>query len=226
MEKRNWKSFEYWKNLYIGSEAELQGRFQSDPMTEKSVFLWTQLGAPLPSGSTSGAWSIFPEIKSLIGFLRFVALPIYFGIWLVREEWDDESNKFINAEQMFETAQSSGKCRFTDDIPLMKELIKNLDNLFDLPDEKIYPELKEVIKKFNDRWENTSTWCFTIQTYENPKDTGMEIFNRIAEDVQEEYQEEEFGMSKGSWIEICNSALNDEKAQLEFKEVLAESALY
>lgn len=71
---------------------------------------------------------------------------------------------------------------------------------------------------------STPTWCFKIEIYEDPVEVGRVVFNRIAEDVKEQYIEEEFGMSEDAWIEICRTALTDEEAQEEFVERLNESS--
>lgn len=226
MSEKNWASFAEWKEIYERTNCGVGSPFGNIPLSENSIFHWNQMSAPMPSGGTNGTWGIFPEPKALAGFLRYIALPIFFQIWLVREEWDDKSERFISAEKLFDLAEKSGKCRYIEDIPVMKTMISDLDALMGQDDEKVRKSLNDVAKKFNDRWEDTPTWCFKIEIYDDPVVVGKEVFNRVAEDLAEEDIVEEFGMSEDDWMEICRKALTDESAQEKFTEILRDSGWY
>ena len=229
MVEMNWASFLEWKQIYEKTNCGVGSPFNDAPLTEDSIYLWNEMSAPLPSGATNGVWGIFPESKSLAGFLRYVVLPKFFEIWLVRDEWDDNPERFINAEELFELAElaeQSVKCRYIEDIRLMKALIADLDALMDKDNEKVGIGLVDLTKKFNGRWEDTPTWCFKLKVYENPVSVGKEIFNRVAEDLDEKDATEEFGMPEDVWMEICKKALTDKSTQKQFTEKLSESAWF
>jgi hypothetical protein len=226
MTEKNWASFSEWKKIVAETNCGVESPFNDTLLTDDSIFLWNQTGTPLPSGSTNGAWGSFPEPKALVGFLRYVALPVFFEIWLVREEWDKEPERFIKAEELFELAEQSGKCRYIEDTQLMKTLIADLDVLMEQDNEKVTMDLTAVVKKFNERWENTPTWCFKLEIYESPVMVGKEIFNRVADEIKDEYVEEEFGMAEKDWMNICQKALTDKTAQDQFSERLREAGWY
>jgi hypothetical protein len=126
----------------------------------------------------------------------------------------------------FELAEQSGKCRYLGDIPLMKSLIAELDTLMDKDNEKVKKGITAVVKKFNERWESTPTWTFKLEVYENPVLVGKEIFNRVADEVDEKYVVEEFGMSENDWMDICEKAIADDAAQEQFSERLSEAGWF
>lgn len=226
MVENNWSSFEEWKQIYEEIQCGLGSPFNDTPLTEDSIFLWNQMSAPMPSGATNGDWGIFPEPKALAGYLRYIALPIFFGIWLVREEWDNDSEKFLFAEELFDIAEQSGKCRYTEDIPTMRALIAELDGLMAVDNEAVKRGIIGVANQFNKRWEKTPTWSFKLEVYEDPVSVGNEIFNRVVEDMDEEYVAEEFGMTKETWMDICQNALVDTSAYNQFAEKLRDSAWF
>jgi hypothetical protein len=228
MNELKWGEFEFWSDLYKERQRTIEGPFMSEPLTEESVFLWTQLGAPLPSGATAGEWDWFPNSKALAGFLRFIAFPVYFEIWLVREEWDPQPELFIPAEELFSLAEQSDKCRYIQDVPLMKKFIDSLDSLFALPEDQLKVELGDIAQEFNSHWENTPTWTFKIQIFETPTKVGQEILYRIfdKDEEDEDYIRDEFGMSKAEWLHICQNVLLDKELQNEFLKVLGENAWY
>lgn len=222
----NWASFSEWKKMVNATNCGVESPFNDNALTDGCIFLWNQMSAPMPSGSTVGSWGCFPEPKALAGFLRFVVLPKFYEIWLVREEWDKEPEKFVKAEELLDMAEQSGKCRHFDDAQLMKTLIADLDALMEQDDEKVTMGLRTVAKKFSERWENTPTWCFKIGIYDNPVMVGKEIFNRVADDLEAAYAAEEFGLTEEAWIDICQKALIDKASQEQFSEKIKEAGWY
>lgn len=222
--KKDWSVFSFWNEQYKGV-SELTGPFHGEPITDKTIFLWSEMTAPLPSGGSAGAWDYFPEPKALAAYLRFRMFPVFFEIWLVREEWDPNSNEFISADELFSRAMGSKKCRYAEDIPSMKSLIQQLDKLLPLDDDAaILSGIQQVIKAFNAVWENTGTWQFSIGVFSDPVSVGEEIYRRRTEgeDDEVEFFEEEFGMNKVEWLEICALVTSDKKAQEHFLEVFRE----
>jgi len=226
MVQKNYASFEEWKQIYEQTQCGLGSPFDNIPLSEDSIFLWNQISTPLPAGGTNGVWGIFPEPKALAGYLRYIALPFFFGIWLVREEWDDDSEKLIPAEEMFDIAEQPGKCRYSEDIPTMRTLIAELDALMDKDSESIKGGIIKIVNKFNERWEEAPTWSFKLEAYEDTVSVGKEIFNRVAEDVDDEYVADEFGMTQVTWMDICQNALVDTSAYNQFAEKLRDSAWF
>jgi hypothetical protein len=223
---KDWISFEEWQRIQGKKVQSIGSPFNNEIITVRSVYLWNEMTAPLPSGSTTGEWGFFPCPQALSGFLRYVLLPAFFGVWLVREEWDAQPEKFIKAEELFEFAERSKKCRYLEDIPLMKELIADLDCLVNKDDREVCQGIVAVSKKFNNRWENASTWCFKIQVFETPVSVGAEIFDRFAEGLEAEDAEEEFGISKSDWLEICRNAIQNTAAQDRFMDKVNESGWF
>jgi len=181
--------------------------------------------APLPSASSGGGWDYFPEPKALAAYLRFRMLPVYFEIWLVREEWDSKRDEFISADELFSQAINSSKCRYEEDIPLMKSLIQQLDDLLRQDDDApIISGLRQVMEAFNAEREDTGTWQFSIEAFAGPVSVGEENYRRRTEDEDDgdEVLEEEFEMNKAEWIEICAHAASDTEAQERFLQILRE----
>lgn len=224
---KDWLVFSSWKEKYDGVSA-LTGPFRDEPITNRTIFLWTEMAAPLPSGSSGGEWDYFPEPRILAAYLRFRLLPVYFEIWLVREDWDVKSEEFISAEELLLRASKSSKCRYEQDIPLMESLIQQLDDILRMDDDAIIiGGILRVVDAFNAKWENTGTWQFRIQVFSDPVSVGEEIYERKTghEDEGEEIFEEEFDVNQSEWIDICSSAVSDAEAQDRFLQVLREDYL-
>lgn len=226
MAQQNWKTFSVWEGIVAKSGRSLESPFNQIPLTQDSLYFWNQMSAPLPSGSTYGAWGIFPDPAALAGFLRYIVLPTFFEIWLNREEWDKDPEAFIKAEELFERAEKSGKCGYLEDLPLMRSLIESLDALMVKNNEDVRTGLVDVAEKFNNRWQETPTWCFKIEIYEDPVAVGKEVLGRVVEDLDEDSVIDEFGMSEEDWMKICKNVLIDEHAKTQYIETLSNQGIF
>jgi hypothetical protein len=55
----DWTTFPAWSKFLRGEEG-LGNPFHKEPITKKSVFLYSEMAAPLPSGATAGMWFSYP----------------------------------------------------------------------------------------------------------------------------------------------------------------------
>lgn len=224
MSNESWRELDFWKN-YSGS---LESPFNREKLTDQSMFLWNEMTAPLPYGHTAGAWGAFPEPEALIGFLKYIVLPTFFETWLIREEWDEEPEKYISPEELFNRARNSEKCRYTEDIIEMKGFIDSLNSLFGKSYSEIKSGLQEIEKKFNAKWSDTPTWCFRIEGYDSPGAVCSEILGRHEVEMTDEddFFQEEMGFSKEEWKHICKNAASDLEAQDKFFQILERNASF
>lgn len=223
----DWLVFSFWKEKNEGV-SQLSSPFQDMAITGKTVFLWSEITAPLPSGAAGGEWGWFPEPKALAGYLRFHMLPVYFETWLVREDWDTKGEDFISAEELFSRAVDSNRCWYTKDIPLMRSLIEQLDDLLRRGDDSaVMSGLERVAEAFNGKFEHTATWQFKIEVYADPVSVGKEIYRRTTEDEEDEDEvfAESFEMNKAEWLDVCSRTTVDTAAQERFLQVLDASCL-
>ena len=141
-----WADPEYWKETYESEETGLDEPFADQPWTSKTSFAWATIITPVEPGlgSPSGFWSIFPEPMALMGALRYVLLPDWFGAWLERDSWDEDPDSFLLAEELFARAEAQAQSQDQDPeklaqggvlsermvaLPFLKELIAALDGL-------------------------------------------------------------------------------------------------
>ena len=123
-----WTTFEFWADLHDGDM--IVNPFEKGPVSTDSVFGYESLCSPLPEAVYYGRWQHFPDQSALAAFLRHMFLLSCFGIWLVREEWDDDDS-VITLDELLSRADRSGKCRYAEDIPLMREIVSGIDVALD-----------------------------------------------------------------------------------------------
>lgn len=139
----------------------------------------------------------------------------------------------IIAEDLFSKAVTIVDLEYQKDIPLMKEIIEEVDCVMGLSSHEIFYGLKRALDKFNAHWNGTLTWSFDMKIYKDAIEVGEALFNmnhETIEDIYSEYLEEETKydieeekITKEQWLEICKGIYSD-KGQLElFLNVLRNS---
>lgn len=139
----------------------------------------------------------------------------------------------IIAEDLFSKAVTIEDLEYQKDIPLMKEIIEEVDCVMGLSSHEIFYGLKRALDKFNAHWNGTLTWSFDMKIYKDAIEVGEALFNmnhETIEDIYSEYLEEETKydieeekITKEQWLEICKGIYSD-KGQLElFLNVLRNS---
>jgi hypothetical protein len=132
----------------------------------------------MPCSSTGGSWSHFPDVSAAAGFLRHVILPQFLEIWLVRDEWDSDSESHIVAEDLFDRALESKECRYEKNIPEMRKIVALIDQTIESDsDEACCQFLAKSVKKFNKYWSDADTWCFEMELFHDPVSVGKQMAN-------------------------------------------------
>ncbi len=221
MVEKDWGSFGLWTDIYKGRSPSLESPFVDEPITTDSMFLWVEVSAPKHHDTVNGMWNCLPCPGALAGFLRHVVFPLFFEFSLLRPQWDEAPDRFVRAEELFGAAEFSAKCQFKDDIPAMREIIMQIDPLFDMDEGRIRVQLHDVSKAFNQHWaKGAAQWHFAVAVFDSPEAVGREILNRLVSG------ETPLGMSEEQWLKICASTVKDPKAQQNFKAVLKEQAWF
>ena len=210
-------SYEYW----LKTGEEMGSPFNDEPITEDSVFLWEEMISPMAPGFFQvGIWGIFPNARALGGYILHKFFFASFENWLVREEWDVNCDEIIHVKELLRRAKNSSKCRYVEDIPLMEKLIMlSEETLKDQKGKEIFDSFKKIASLFNDEWESTGTWCFSIDLFDDVKEVGLEIESVYS---NEEFQDQH-DISRAEWRQIY-SDISDTKNQEKFKEVLQNTS--
>ena len=212
----NTESYKYWAKI-----EEMGSPFNNEPITANSTFLWEEITSPMNPGFFQiGQWGIFPDAKSLGGYVLHKFFFFAFENWLVREEWDDNFSEGIDVNELLRRAEKSNICRYSQDIPLMKKIVKLTEEaLKDKAGGRLFDSLKEISHLFNDRWKTTGTWSFSIELFDNVKAVGSEIESWY----EDKDFHDSFDISKKEWKRICSN-VSESKNQEKYKEVLNSSS--
>lgn len=218
MTKKSWTTWEEWHAWTQENGRNLDDPFPEQPITEKTVFLWSEMTSPMPCSSTGGSWAHFPDTWAAAGFIRHLLLPQFFEIWLVRDEWDPDPESHIVAEDLFERAITSGECRYEDDIATMRKVLLMVDQAIESDSNEVcFQLLQKSVKKFNRFWSGIATWSFEIKLYPDPVAAGRQMSKRWLGFFDDEPSE---------WRSICSKAASDAEASAKFLENMTQCVAF
>jgi hypothetical protein len=170
--------------------------------------------APLPSGTTAGAWTAYPAVQKLAAHLRFGLLPDDFSIWLCRDEWDLNPQELKTAEVIFEGAKSANN-RYAGDIPVMQEIIAELDGSMKADEAEAWRRVQKACRMFNARWKSTPTWNFLHKPMRGLKALLNDIKKHRG--IEEEHRD----IIKA----LATSDLSDQKSQRLLRTLLQDAVV-
>jgi hypothetical protein len=212
--------FEWWRQRYDADDVGFDEPFADAPWTADTTFLWAKVIEPVRPGVgvPGGFWSIFPHPRVAAGALRFVLLPDWFGAWLERDDWDDDPDGFVSAEDLLAAAENSAPETLRADLPLMREILAGLDALIAQNDgAAACAGLGPVLEKINARWHGTGTWEFLLEVFHGPDVLADEVLARRTEylgDTASEAQvADALGMTRAAWRELFQRSLADAEAR-------------
>jgi len=236
MEESTYSDFEYWQKQKRDEFPDVTGmNYTIANLAEETAFLWTSMSGAPPCSSSVGMWEFALNVQGLVGYIRYIYLENFFEIWLKRDQWD-HGQDMIKAEDLFRNTEEINDLEVKKDIPLMKEIIEEIDSIWGLASDEMFAGLQRALDKFNARWNHTSTWCFDMKIYNDAIEVGKALFNNNRDNIQEMYSDyiEEHAenngysriedeISKDEWLEICKGIYSD-KAKLDlFLNVLRNS---
>lgn len=209
----DWTTFPAWSKFLRGEEG-LGNPFHKEPITKKSVFLYSEMAAPLPSGATAGMWFAYPGAREMALHLQFVVLPELFGVWLCRDEWVKDGSR-VDLEALFDEARVQ-ESRYIADLPVMQRVTDLIQQAASAKSTKASIEhLQKALRVFNRRWRHTPTWGFHLKPFLTPETVAKDIArrNRCSD------------LNKKEFLELTGRIFKDPKAEKAFRFALSQAGV-
>ena len=231
MSTSGWSDFQWWRERYEAAGAGLDEPFSAEPWTDDTTFVWAKVIEPVRPGvgAPSGFWATFPHPRAAAGALRFVLLPDWFSAWLDREAWDEAPDAFVATDDLLAAAAQAAAEEVRADVPLMRELLADLDAVLALDDAAACEAaLAPVLDRLNARWHGTGSWDFSLEVFRGPTALADEMISRrteyLGDDATDAQVAEALGMPAAEWRALFVRALTDDDARDEVLGFLDDDA--
>lgn len=162
-------------------------------------------------------WTYYPDFDSLLGFIEHVFLSTAFFTWADRESYGFNI-PVATVDEVIDVISETYKDKdcLQDMISQVEKIrsIKNSDN-----EDKI-EMLKNFSKEFNSKWNRSNKKILYFRIFENPSEIGEYVFSGENEDFFEEVIEEDIGMTRLEFENICNDVYRNKFLKKKFIDIL------
>ncbi|MDD4494468.1 MAG: hypothetical protein PHV32_09015 [Eubacteriales bacterium] len=213
--KSKYDNYHYWKNFVKNGKSD--DPFATDPITEESVFFH---GVIINCrGESYKRWLHFPNNEALLGFLNYVFVSMAFFSFL-----SNETELLIQGDidEMLDIMIDSEKCSQKDLIPEMREFSSQIRELWNCDGGKCFDELKKFLVKYNERWNKGLELFSYIDVFKSPLELGEFIIDSYENSEQTDISmiEDQLGVTKDEWLNICNTVYENDFIKRKFTEIL------
>jgi hypothetical protein len=220
MKNAPYDSIYYWHNLILKEEQIWENGFREIPLTQESVFIHYVIVNCY--GDSDDSWVYFPNVKAALGFLEYVFLPTAFNTLFAGKEDSTLTVPLAHVEELLEIIDESPeysdiqKSLITD----MEEFVTKLQELWELDEQQCIEKLKEYSLTFSERWLNNIDIFFYFNIFNSPQEIGDFIVKTYEEEDMIERIEDQLGLTKDEWLNVCQSVYTNEFMKRKFIEIL------
>ena len=213
--KSKYDNYYYWENIVKKDKSE--NPFASEPITEESVFFHGVIVNC--HGQSYERWLHFPNNDALFGFLNYIFVSMAFFAFLSKE------TEFLvqgNLDEMLDIMTDSEKCNRKDLIPKMREFSSQIRELLNCDGVKCFDELKMFLENYNERWNKDLELFSYFDVFKSPFELGKYMVDSYenSEETDISMLEDQLGVTKGEWLNICSTVYENDFMKRKFTEIL------
>lgn len=205
----------YWKNMIIKETPLWSNSFKDLDLTTDSIFIYSMIMCK-ERGILKNSWAYYPDLESLLGFIEHVFMPSAFFTWL------DSGDEFkIPIASIDEVLEVMGKeNQDIKAIEKMREYEKSIKQIWkESYDDTIY-NVESFYKAFNDTWKLNDDKVLYFKIFKTTSEITEFIFKEENGDFFQEIVEEDIGMTKKEWEDICKNLYENKFLRKRFIEIL------
>jgi len=201
MKQSKYSIFDYWRTKLNQNELFWSGLFENQPIGRDSVII-----SPVILNSYSNqaevAWAVYPNVKSVIGFLKFIYLPTAF-IGFIQKE----TEYLYYFQEDLDDVLDEYKEKYPEKIDLitkMEHFYYHLEELWGKDDASCLEGLKQWTNGFNENWEESVGVSLTFHVFRSPKEAADYIVKTYEEDLGIESLEDDIGLTKNEFLQLAS----------------------
>ncbi|GAA0732845.1 hypothetical protein [Clostridium oceanicum] len=216
MQKR-YDNYYYWEHMITNNKPVWKDCFENLSLTKNSKFIHTGI-INYDKNIIEDNWACYPNAKSMLGFIQYVFIPTAFFTWL-NNEFDEVVIPIASSYNILDQIKEFDKEKNEYLISNMKEDIESLNNFWTLNEEECFKSLKIFTKKFNEKWHKENKKILKLSVFQSPNEIEEYVMPEN-DDIFIEVLEEEIGLSKKEWQNVCKNVYHNEFVKSKFIDIL------
>lgn len=211
----DYNQYWYWENMVLSEKPLWSNSFKNLNLTRDSVFVYSLIMCK-ERGILKNNWAYYPNLESLVGFIEHVFMPTAFFTWL-DDEYEFKVPVATSAEVL--DVMSMGY-ENNKEIDSMWKDIESIHKVWMADSSCCLDKLRKFSNSFNERWKINDEKLLYFRIFENSREIADFVFLGENEDVFEEVIEEDIGMTKKQWYEICENVYDNKFLSKRFVDIL------
>ena len=211
--------FNYWKNLFDKCHGNFSSVFKRQPISIDSVFFHEVIISCHHKGGKN-SWIYFPNLKAMLGFIKFIYLPTVFFMFL--GDGDKIGCTDTDGMHLLELMSSYKGCMNKQMLPQMRLLLKNLDGIIDDENDTAFTKLKLFSNRIDECCNKKNDRFAYFNVFQTPKEVGEFILNCYKDDENIDINdfENQLGVGAEEWLNICENIYENEFMNRMFTDIL------
>lgn len=184
---------------------------------DKSVYIHTLIFSK--NNGIDNIYAYFPDPKILLGYIQYSFLQEAFYKWIYGKKRMVTKIPGISVEKIVKGGLERGLIT-NDTAKVMLNHYKKVVKMWDLPKNRVLPELTKFCREFNRAWFGNNQEFIYMKVFKTP----IELCDFVVESAcitnDEKDFQEKIGMSVDEWRDLCRNLFKDSKYGQKFREIL------
>ena len=218
--RQNYNSFKYWESLIHENKTIRGHMFMDNPPKEKSLYIHTLIFSK--NNGIDNIYAYFPDAKVLLGYIQYSFLQEAFYKWIYGKDRIIINIPSIPVDKIIRDGLSKGKISKSE-AQLMLSHYTKVSKMWDLPKDRVIPELIKFSREFNKTWYGDNKEFLYLKIFKNPGELGDFIVDSTMLTNDENTFICKTGVTVNEVKKICSEATKNEVSAEKFKEILQKN---
>ncbi|SEP35326.1 hypothetical protein [Propionispora vibrioides] len=203
-------SHHFWEGALAQKRDLWQSNVGSLDSADAAVFINTTI-LDYGRNRLDNNWACYSDVKSLLGFVQYVYLPLAF-YYVMHQNEEELLIPMCSTQELVEQIRQSGSAHAA----VMERTLDTLSLLWELDDESCLTELRRFCIGHNEYWEQTGV-ILHIGIYADTYEIARDI---MAISEFPEVVEEDIGLTGEQLLTMCRHFYEDALMRRNFVKIL------
>lgn len=191
-----------------------------NPPKEKSLYIHTLIFSR--NNGIDNIYAYFPDTKALLGYIQYSFLQEAFYKWIYGKERIIINIPSYSVDKIISDGLSKGKISKQEG-QLMLSHYTMVTKMWDLPKDRVVPELIKFSREFNKSWYGDNKEFLYLKIFKNPEELGDFVVNSTMLTDEESTFIDKTGVTVEAWRNICKTAVKNKASGEKFQEILQKN---
>lgn len=211
-----YEEYWYWGNMVLTDQPLWDTSFRNLDLSESSIFIYSVI-IDVDKNLLKNCWAYYPDEKSLLGFIEHVFLPTAFFTWIDEEQEGFNIPVATSEEVLDAMVRDYGE---SSQIELMRSQVSEIESIRKMDKSNQISAIEGFSSQFNDAWQERDGKLLYMRTFRNTDEVGEFVFKSDNFNCFEEVVEEDIGMKREEWMELCKSVYDNKFLRKKFIDIL------